>query len=319
MNILYVDQKYRLDENYMYPYYGAVYRELCQLENVYLHEGTISNINHFLENSYPNISFDCIIFGLGYFAQKHPQCWKKIEGLAELEIPTVGILHKPQTMLEDKLNFYEINKIDILADFHITYKDFGKRTGSKPFRSWFTASPEIFYPRDVEKKYDIGFSGALHGSGKIEGSSRDLRTRVYEILKSNTKHNVFWNGSDSVSTRIKDVNEYSAKINECKMWLSTTGPVLDVGPRYFEVLLSKTLLFCNNMPVQYEGVFVDGENCVMFENDLSDFEEKLDYYLQHDDERNLIIERGYDMAVNNYTWKHMAMKLLKEVGELRNG
>ena len=103
------------------------------------------------------------------------------------------------------------------------------------------------------------------------------------------------------------------------MWLSTTGPVLDVGPRYFEVLLSKTLLFCNNMRVQYEGVFVDGENCVMFENDLSDFEEKLNYYLQHDDERNLIIERGYDMAVNNYTWKHMAMKLLKEVRELTNG
>ena len=72
------------------------------------------------------------------------------------------------------------------------------------------------------------------------------------------------------------------------------------------------------MPIQYEGVFIDGENCVMFENDLSNFEEKLNYYLHHDDERDLIIERGYDMVKNNYTWKHMAMKLLSEVEDLRN-
>ena len=60
MNILYVDQSYRLNEAYMYPYYGALFRELSQLENVYLIEGLIPNINNLLKSS--KISFDCIVF-----------------------------------------------------------------------------------------------------------------------------------------------------------------------------------------------------------------------------------------------------------------
>lgn len=311
MNILYIDQANRLAESYMYPYYGAVYRELKRMEDVYFFGGGVSDINSLLSKF--EVSFDCIIFGLGYFAQGHPGAWQKINGLAELDIPTVALLHKPQTMLEEKLNFCKINKIDILADAHCTYKEFGRRVGAKSFRSWFTASPEVFYPRETEKKYDIGFSGALHGSGKIEGPTRDLRTRIQTILESNNSYNTFWNGSDSVTTRIKDVSEYSAKINECKIWLSTTGPMLDIGPRYFEVLLSKTLLFCNNMPVQYEGMFVDGDNCVMFENDLSNFEDKLKYYLHNDSEREAIAERGYNMVKDKYTWKHMAIQMLDEV------
>jgi len=311
MNILYVDQANRLAESYMYPYYGAVYRELKMMEDVYFFGGGVGDINSLLSKY--EVSFDCIVFGLGYFAQGNPGAWQKINGLAELEIPTVAFLHKPQSMLEEKLNFCKINKINILADPHCTHEEFGHRVGARSFRSWFTASPEVFYPREAEKKYDIGFSGALHGSGKIEGPTRDLRTRIQAILESNNSYNTFWNGSDSVATRIKDVSEYSAKINECKVWLSTTGPMLDIGPRYFEVLLSKTLLFCNNMPLQYGGTFVDGENCVMFENDLSNFEDKLKYYLHNDNERETIAERGYNMVKDKYTWKHMAIQMLDEV------
>ena len=106
MNILYVDQSYRLNEAYMYPYYGALFRELSQLENVYLIEGLIPNINNLLKSS--KISFDCIVFGLGYFAQNNSQAWQKIDGLAELKIPTVCLLHKPQSMLEEKLKFCNI-------------------------------------------------------------------------------------------------------------------------------------------------------------------------------------------------------------------
>jgi spore maturation protein CgeB len=70
------------------------------------------------------------------------------------------------------------------------------------------------------------------------------------------------------------------------------------------------------MTYQYEGVFVDGVNCVMFENDLSDLNEKINYYLSNEEERNKIIETAYHTAVNNYTWKHTAEKLLKEIEEL---
>ena len=63
-------------------------------------------------------------------------------------------------------------------------------------------------------------------------------------------------------------------------------------------MLSKTLLFCNNMPYEYEGMFIDGENFVMYDNDLSNFYEKIDYYLNNESERNKIIESAYDKVIH---------------------
>jgi spore maturation protein CgeB len=86
-----------------------------------------------------------------------------------------------------------------------------------------------------------------------------------------------------------------------------------MGPRYFEVVLSRTLLFCNEMPDTYEDFFIDGVNCVTFKNDLSDFEEKLDLYVKDDSKRESIIDNAYILASNNYTWRHLAVQLLNEI------
>ena len=64
---------------------------------------------------------------------------------------------------------------------------------------------------------------------------------------------------------------------------------------------------CNDMPQEYEGMFIDGFNCVTFKNDLSDFDDKLLYYLSNTEERREIVERGYNNTINNHTCKHMAL------------
>jgi len=51
---------------------------------------------------------------------------------------------------------------------------------------------------------------------------------------------------------------------------------------------------------------------------LSDFDDKLMYYLENDEERNVIIENAYRVGVNNYTWNHMAQKILTEVRKIRD-
>ena len=72
------------------------------------------------------------------------------------------------------------------------------------------------------------------------------------------------------------------------------------------------------MPDTYGGVFVDGENCIMFENNLSNLTEKIDYYLNNDTERNAIISKAYDFALTNYTWMAMAKKLVSKIIEIKN-
>ena len=159
-----------------------------------------------------------------------------------VDIPVVCMIHKPQTMLNKKLDFCEDNEVDLIVDSQCTYKEFQAKTGIKSIRLPFTAAPKLFYPREVEKKYDIGFSGALHGKEndgrqKIQGPTANLRERVYNKLIQRER-NIFWNSSNTMEYRINSTEEYATKINECKMWLGTTGPVLDVSPRYFEVMLS---------------------------------------------------------------------------------
>jgi len=318
MKILYIDYGGVVHDEHMYQYYGDLFRELKELEEVCLCEGFVPDINALLAKI--NDKIDCVIYGLGYFAQSNQAFFNKIEGLDTLEIPVICMIHKPQTMLDKKLEFCKINNVDLIVDSQCTYKDFEAKTGIKSIRLPFTATPRLFYPRPVEKKYDVGFSGALHGKEpngkqKIFGPTANLRERVYDKLAAR-KRNIFWNSSNTMEYRINSVEEYATKINECKMWIGSTGPVLDVSPRYFEVMLSKTLLLCNNMPEQYEGYFTDGVNCVIFDNNLSDFDEKLDYYLNNESETNRVIETAYDTAINNYTWHHMAKKLIEEIKEL---
>lgn len=312
MNILYVDSGGTTSDSYMYQYYGDLLRALKQQANVYLFEGHPQNVMPVINQIEDDI--DCIIFGLGFFAQSDPSRFTKIAGLEDSEITTVCMLHKPQTMLQEKLDFCRANNVDILLDY---FHNSGEKAAKHSMRSWFTATPEHYHPREVEIKYDIGFSGALHGNGKIDGPTRDLRPRIGEIINSDSKYNVFWNSGNTLQYRIHSIEEYASKMNECKIWLATTGPVGDISPRYFEVALSKTLLFCNDMPDVNNPVFVDGETCVTFKNDLSDFQEKLDYYLNNDSEREKIINNAYDLVYNNYTWKHMAENLITAINKTR--
>ncbi len=139
MNILYIDHGNVTSDHYMYQYYGDLYRELKKKSAVYLYQNRpLSNVRKISESK-----IDCIIFGLGYFTQTNPNAYKKIDGLSEVNVPVVAMLHKPQTMLSEKLEFCKVNKIDILLDPHITYKEHDEFIGSKSIRFWFTATPKI--------------------------------------------------------------------------------------------------------------------------------------------------------------------------------
>mgnify|MGYP003110357827 CR=1 FL=1 len=311
MKILYIDNGNRLSENYTYRYYGDFYRELKQITEVEVYQGIPSDINTLIEGK----NYDCIIFGLGYFAQRDPRAYSEIKNLKNCSIPVVCMLHKQQIMLKEKLLFCKLNNIDLLVNAHITYKEYGKLLNTDSTRFWFSATPEIFYDREIDKIYDVGFCGASHGADKIKGETANLRDRIHEKLK-NKQIQIYWNRHTDPAHRIKSIDEYASKINQSKIWIATTGPILDVSPRYFEVILSKTLLFCNDMPDEYEGMFIDGVNCVMYKNDLSDFEEKLNFYLTNPDKADIIVENAYNTFVNNYTNKHMCVELLSKINKI---
>ena len=69
----------------------------------------------------------------------------------------------------------------------------------------------------------------------------------------------------------------------------------------FEVLASRTLLLCSRSPV-YGDLLTDLENCVMFESDLQDFDDKVFSYLRREDEREAIVRNAHAHVLENHTW-----------------
>lgn len=305
MKILYFDTKATKDKVGTYSYYNGSYIGLCEIAEVDIIRNPISDIQQVWNKNY-----DAVIFGLGWFSNSNPVFFKKIKGLDTIDVPVICNLHKPSNEIDLKINFIKINKIrDVMMSagfiekFKLLYQDI--QFHLLPF----AAHKDIFYPA-TEKIIDLGFSGALHNidnGQKIKNGftkeKSEIRGKITDIVKSKMAHyNIFWNiGTHNVI--IPEI-EYSEKVRSSKIWFSTDGPSEEVSPRYYEVILSKTLLMCNTIPEAYKHIFIDKVNCVVFSDDLHDLEDLINHYLTNNEDRNTIIENAYNDFTKNHTWKN---------------
>lgn len=211
----------------------------------------------------------------------------------DLDIPAVMILNKEYKKLERKFAFVREKGIRHVFTSHHLFAEWERILGV-PF-SWlpFAADPEVFRDHGEEKIHDFGFTGALHATWI------DIRVAIKELMAGPEFARVkqFWGPNDGM-----EVGEaYARQINRARVWLATPSAADLVGPRFYEVLAVGTLLFCTRSSV-YGELFEDGRHCVMFEPDLSDFSEKLVYYLDHEDARAAIAAEGRRHALAHHRW-----------------
>lgn len=313
MNILYVDPAVRSQTSAKYRYYDGIYDELVKKHNVFLQRNSFTDLST-LEKQI-NFKADVVLFGVGWFGKA-----KYFGKIKNLNCPVACFLYKPQNDLEAKLNFCKINDIDFIYTPIPTYYDYEKITGVKTILFPFGFDSSIFRPRQIQKEYDFGFSGALHNSSLYPNDSfqvENLRPKIGEILKNSKDYNVFWKSSDNASKAFIDsYEEYAKTINKSKMWLATLAAFGDVTPRHFEVLGSGTLLFCQEIPESYKFLLKDEINCVSYKNDLSDFEEKILYFLENPDQYEKIVLQAVGFFHKNWTWEHRTDDLVKELEKL---
>lgn len=220
---------------------------------------------------------------------------------------------------EKALFVNEHNIINLTSMFRINYlkKNFFKNL--QPFS--YSFYPSIFKDYGENKKYDIGMTGALHGSENYQDEAftpdeKNIRKRIYNKLnKLKDIYKIYLKCSDighKESKIISDV-EYAKTINTSRIWISCHAAYGD-NCRNFQIPPCRTLLFCNE-PVEeepYKNIFKNNENCVYFKSDLSDFEEKINYYLNNQEEYNRIVENGY----KEFHEKHTNIKRTKELLEI---
>jgi len=311
MKILYFDPVVETAISSNYRYYDGIYKQLIKKHQVGLIRDIPDNIQKICERN--NFQANFVVFGLGWFNNKY---FSKIDGI---NIPSICILFKPQNDLEEKLIFCQTNKIDLLLTPNPEFDEYERTTGVKSRLLPYGFDPGIFFDRKLKKTIDVGFSGALHENKHYPNGAfltKNIRTKIGNILKNRNDINTFWSSSDKQLARIPSYDEYAKKINTSKIWIATQAAFGDITPRYYEIAASGTLLFCQKIPKQYKHIFKDGENCVEFDHNLSDFEKKMDYYLKNEEERNKIIENAYNEFVENHTWKNRAQQLIKHIEEL---
>ena len=304
----------------MYSYYNGTYGEITKKADVTIIRHPIGDINQVIDEN-----VDAIVFGLGWFAEENLSFFKKINNLADVEIPVICNMHKVANQTKQKLQFIQQNKADLVLMSPGIVDRFAKNYDNIKFKLFpFAAHPTSFYDHGEERKYDFGFSGAKHavdkGGGIKKGFTLEkslLRTRMTDLVnREMSDYKFFWNCSDTPGILLPEV-EYARLLSSSKMWLATESPALEVSPRHFEVVLSKTLLITNEIPKPYRGIFIDGETCVEFKNDLSDLKEKMDYYLNNEDERIRIVENAYSEFIDNHTWKTRADQIIEFIKDFK--
>lgn len=93
--------------------------------------------------------------------------------------------------------------------------------------------------------------------------------------------------------------------------LNIPSPQILTGfqPRVFEIAATKGFQIIDHSNELYK--IFDEEEVVTFKN-LGELKEKIRYYLDHDKERENIIEKMHNKVVENYTWKNQVKKIINE-------
>jgi len=267
---------------------------------------------------------DLILFGFGWERDTYSEAGydSNIHGadlnLQSTHIKKAFILNKEYKNLEQKLRFIREKGVDIGFTVHHDYKKYGKETSKEFYQLPFAANPDVFRDYGMEKSIDIGFSGNMFNYGVYKNTGimgshfQNIRERVYnELLRSVYRGRSIWWNSDA--GRFLYGEGYGKLINSSKVWLNTPSAVQLVGTRFYEIIASKSLLFCRDSEHSYSDLgFIDGETCVTFKDDLSDFETKLTYYLENDRDREKIIESAYELFRERHTWGHRVEFLIEK-------
>ena len=251
--------------------------------------------------------------------------------LSKIDIPKIIILNKEYVNINEKLNYIKQNRFDIGFTHHHDTDHYAKVTGIE-FKFWpFAYNPKKFNYFNGNKTIGLAFSGVLQNLNKYADQS-DIRARIMEHLyftwmdvpllkkKSYSDINIVWNSISRKrlgrylsailgKRKFLDDIEYSNLVQNCKLYINTLSPMGLVSPRFFECMGSGAMVFCEDSSI-YKKIFPDNVY-VTFKKDLSDFNEKLSFYLKQDDERIKIIEKAHNEVQNNHTWEKRVIDLLQ--------
>ena len=83
--------------------------------------------------------------------------------------------------------------------------------------------------------------------------------------------------------------------------------------RPFEITASGALCLCESMP-GIEKYFIPDKEIVLFDT-KQEMDEKIKYYLEHDEDREAIAKAGHERTVREHYWEHRLAEIFEEINK----
>lgn len=177
--------------------------------------------------------------------------------------------------------------------------------GLAPFYMQWASNPDMFHPiQNQAKDIDVSFIGAAYGQRV---------TYIKFLITNGIKVKVFGRGWD----RYADIRPYwggylsqkemlgviaRSKINLNFLWTSAKKERCTIKGRTMELSACRAFQLSNATDEFINYGFIEEENIALFD-DQQGMLDKINYYLQHNDERDTIAQNAYEHVLKNHTWE----------------
>ena len=174
-----------------------------------------------------------------------------------------------------------------------------------------------YYPLKLPIDFEEDLVGLVANSFLSRKITHTERIKTLNYISQN--HSVHLYTSDPIDNIPNIINkgfvEYGEKmayVFKCsKINLNMTSKAIKTGLplRIFDILGCQGFLI-TNFQSEIPEYFEDGVDLVTYES-LPDLEEKINYYLQHEEERLEIAKNGYEKVKNYYTFVHCLTQIIR--------
>lgn len=286
MNIVIIQEAGRHDKNKYFREALNLHRSLSKIDGV---ESKVWGLNYpDFDTQFSEIEeWSDVIFVI----ENYTSTWLPVKEISESKKLKIFWSIDSHCVLQQHQYLCQLLKIDILLNSTESYIPNYNGLVKKSY--WFpNAYPDdLMKPLDIDKTIDIGFCGNVLNRGHI----------IDSLDKYDIRKDIFVIGDDMVNA----INSYKIHLN-CNI-------SNDINYRTFETCGCKTMLLTNYTP-GLERLFDIGKEIVVYTS-IEDLDNKVKYYLENDNERNMIAESGHQRVKRDHTYFERAKKLIDIINE----
>ena len=185
---------------------------------------------------------------------------------------------------------------------------------------WVGTDPEVFFPREISKKYDVVFmANNTSDYGEATGQGYVGRVQLIDAIAGKGLHlHLFGRGWDYLSDR--PTVRFHPFVNDCEFAEACSAAKITLGFNTNRVYmytswrrpLNSMACAAFHLTRYFPGleeVFENGRHLVWFRS-IPEAIELIEYYLVHDEERERIAGVGRQEVLANHTWDHRIADML---------